>query len=290
MTSQVGVNGFWYKIPEHTLVGVLCAFSLSPAINDNSSKLIIEVSSPRMPLILPNDLHGQWISKDKINIITNFSKFLQEKNGSSPIITIDSHDKENKFYIEEKYHYEFLGGVHLFDILLGHHNNNDNSYYHGEYCIGYKDNWSVNQHFLQNAKLINTPKDGLTLNKIHSLKVPTYLWDIKVNNDTYFEQLASNLVNLFLRDCHDEDHVRLTDGKSYLRFYLYQDTPISNPYVYAYIRNIDDCQFPSQIEALKATPTNELPCEILNGNMGYFWKFSLDDWNRKCVKHICSFD
>ena len=160
--------------------------------------------------------------------------------------------------------------------------------------VEYKDDFSPDLKFLSKSVLKHSPKDGICRKTRLGLSVPAYVWDMpRMKEDSFHEQITSNMISLFLRDCSDDDHQRLINSQSYLRIFLYQDAPDSNPYSYSYIRNIEECTYPSHkfsLTEIKKLPGNLLPCEINFGNQGFFYYFTRKEWMTKSVDHLSSYD
>lgn len=113
----------------------------------------------------------------------------------------------------------------------------------------YIDTWSPSNLFLNKSKLLKTTRDKIEMSKIFVLSCPSYLWDLPKISDVYQEQLVANLLGLFLCDAMKKDFDNLIFGKRFIRFMLYQDEPDElhylHPYVYGYIKNIDECIYDS---------------------------------------------
>jgi len=155
--------------------------------------------------------------------------------------------------------------------------------------IDYKDYWDSDIKYINKAVFISGPNDNIENTKNFKMNIPCYLWDLPIDFETYQEQHISNLINLFLTKCSEEDHKLLMLGNYYLRMLQYQDKPMSDRYVYIYLRSIENCTFESHKLSLKSIHQNKLTCEITYSKRGFFYEFSIDEWKIKHVNHIAQF-
>jgi hypothetical protein len=287
----VGILGACMEVSEAYLVGTLCGmvslFGTEPIFD-------IEVSMFSKPNLLPTELTKSWTLRGNIQLIYNFYKTLGTGIGT---VYLQAHAifsskiaSPQKYYLAEKYHGEFMSGYVDINGLIKTYVESPNINYADEPEIDYKDDWSPDSKFLENSTLVTVPSDGVNKIKLQGLKIAAYVWDLPKITNTHQEQLTANLVGLFLRDCSNEDHIRLMDKKSYLRFHLYQDGPDTLPqycpYVYGYIRHIDDCTYQSHKDILYSIPHDKLPCEINISKTGFFYIIASEEWKDKSIKHI----
>ncbi len=145
--------------------------------------------------------------------------------------------------------------------------------------------------FIQNSKLVFTPSLDLKSQqetKQFKLSRLSYLWDVPKFTDDVFDILPISLLDLFLRDCREEDYKKLNKN-SYLRFMCYQDEPDSYPYIYAYIRGINECTEQHK-SILSRIPEDYLSCEINFSTKGYFFIFPIKEWENKKVDKMIGID
>lgn len=279
------------EVPEYDLIGMICA---AVTLEINSLFLLpfdIEVSLIEQPKKFPIDFGKSWTYKHKRCDLIQFCTKLQTEQTEShlevfPIFGSNTTSMGTKYCIPEIHHNEFMHGYMRLNTFLRNCLSDNIETENNHDC---KDDWSPNIEFLSASKLANTPKDGINTNRVHVLRVPAYIWDLPKIDDIYQEQLAANLIGLFLRDCDPEDHIRLMDKKSYLRFLLFQDAPNSYPYAYGYIRTIADCTYQSHKNSLNGIGSDKLPCEVTLRTKGFFWEFPLDEWKNKSIQHLREF-
>lgn len=293
-------------ISEAELIGILCKMV------DNIVKcqpiVDIEISITKEPTLIPTSLGRSFTLLQKMQDIVNFCQKLHEPNGTqvrlevTPVYSDGRSSQDTAYYIPENFFTDFMGGYMLMNnIFLNSSNSEEES---EEDDIDYKDDWTPNSEFLGRCLLVNTPRDPINTSRNFGLTISSYLWDLpKISSipqassidlaktaGIYQEQLAANLIGLFLRDCSEEDHVLLMSGDTFLRFMLHQDEPDnlphSHPYVHGYVRSISECTYPSHQAALRSCPKDFLPCEICYNDRGFFYKFPLAEWQLKDMKHI----
>lgn len=304
--------GIWFDIPEYDLIGMICAAtSIFNGAIKSKLPFDIEVSLTKKPEILPIEWGRSWTYNNKYSDIMKFCDKLQTEITDSYVGVIpifceptQNNRPEVRYYLPKSRESDFDlksedNNDHCIEFIRGYNylNSaildalNDDIIYITEEVENpeYKDDWSTDKNYLNLCKLSNTPNDGVITTRVHGLSVPSYIWDIPKINEIYQEQLAANLLGLFLRDCSEEHHQYLLNKKSYLRFYLYQDAPDSYPYVYAYIRQIDNCTYQSHKNSLNSIEKDKLPCEVNLATKGYFWKFPVDEWKTKSIQHIEQF-
>lgn len=285
--ADICVNGNWTTITEPALVGILCSVT---AACGSSPPFDVEVSMLHTPTILPISLGRSWTLLKEISKVIEFCENLERKQCRNYIevvpVGVNFHNWSKKYYFDSDDIDDFIWGF----ILMNQFILNPPISNKCKLPPSYKNNWTPDINFLKDSVLSATPKDGVNADRIHGLTVPAYIWDIPKISHIYQEQLVVNMIGLFLRDCSQEDHLRLLNKTSYLRFFLYQDEPDflthSHPYVNAYIRDIDNCTFDSHIKTLKDIPKDKLPCEVNYSTRGFFWQFSLEEWTKKSIKHI----
>lgn len=269
---------------ENELLGCICSYiSLLTVFQDIPD---VEISKSIKFTKLPNDIISIRQSIDSLNVLYNNLQHVDKEY--IEIIPLDERLTPKKFNIDPKCEDFMMGYYELAPMINEYYNMGeiDYSLYNDEFPPDYK--------LLNTIKLIGTPIKPLPLeNKNYNfhLKIPAYLWTFTQNPiNTYFEQITSNLINLFIRDCSDEDHKLLLTKEYYLRFLQYQDGPNTSRYAYGYLRKISDCTYTSHKDILKLCPLNMLPCEINTASNGYFYRFPVDEWINKKVIHVQIFD
>jgi hypothetical protein len=118
--------------------------------------------------------------------------------------------------------------------------------------------------------------EALQSKKFH-LIAPSYAWEVEKEVLSLPEELfVSILVENYLKNCLKEEKDKLTGkdlaGNSlyYLRFMLYQDTPTSKPYIYGYLREIDNISYESHKNFLKLCKLDKIPVEVNFATYGLY--------------------
>ena len=281
--AKITIDNIELNVSEARLAGILCAsinmFELNPPYD-------IKVVT-NQKLIKNNMLHfirfGETFTlKESIDDVHKLCiKLMKPQVGH-----IDSHDesflemftKNNakvgfKYYLEDGLHDEFAKGY----IWMGNH-------YESTIRLTNKVNMC---EFLINSKRFDQNKH------LVKLRVPAYQWNLPKITNIPEKHIVMALLELFLRDSDPNDHTKLIYNKTYIRFMLYQDNPDyvidSYPYVYGYIRNIDQCIYKDQIDTLLSCPQDSLVCEVTFASSGYFYTFKADEWKNKKVNTIIEF-
>lgn len=173
-----------------------------------------------------------------------------------------------KYYLDDEMHDEFAKGY----IWMGNHHESR------------KKNDIDMSEFLLNSKQFDQN------NHLIKLKVSAYQCNLPKITNISEKHLVLALLELFLRDSNPKQHDKLVHDKTYIRFMLNQDNPDyivdSYPYVYGYIRNIDQCIYKDQIDTLLSCPLDSLVCEITFATRGYFYTFKTNEWRNKKVNTI----
>jgi hypothetical protein len=282
------------EISEANLLGMLCfsydTFDLKPILN-------IEISLTKKPSYLPEELGGSFTLVEKINILKTLHSKLKTNDQNlkkleiRPIYSHDNTIKLITYFIREEDTDDFMEGYINMASLIREFVTQPQEEVRQESGAEaeYKDDWKLDPEFIKVAKLIARPGEEVK-DKNFLMKVPCYCWDLPVRN-TYTEQIAVDLVSLYLGVCTDEEHWKLIEQSTYLRFMMYQDTAEGSPYVYGYIQEIANCTYPSHKEVLTMARArgNHLPCEITFAKRGFFYEFSAEEWKKKVIEHIGSF-
>jgi len=118
--------------------------------------------------------------------------------------------------------------------------------------------------------------EALQSKKFH-LIVPSYVWEVEKEVIFLTEELfVSILVENYLKNCLKEEKDKLCKkdlaGNSlyYLRFMLYQDTPNSKPYIYGYLREIDNISYESHKNFLKLCNSDKIAVEVNFATYGLY--------------------
>jgi hypothetical protein len=284
------------EISEANLLGMICfmydTFDLRPVLD-------IEISLTRRPTYFPEELGKSFTLVANLDIIKGVHSKLRTVDSKLTKLEIQAiYGKDNPntesnktltyFFVKKEDSDDFIAGYLRMSglvkgLLLREQEEQE------EQVGEYKDEWKLDPEFIKTAKLIAKPGENVT-EKNFLLGVPSYCWEIP-SRQTYMEQTAVDLLSLYLKNCTDEEHMMLIEKPTYLRFLLYQDTADGNPYVYGYIREIDDCTYPSQRQVLTLARTRGdlLPCEISFAKRGFFYDFSVTEWKNKVIEHIGSF-
>lgn len=270
---------------EDQLLGCICSYlSIMDVFQDIPD---LEITARTQFTRLPINLISVKESLDELQVIYNN---LQKITGDSiqviplglagPILTAKS------FNINPNDGNDFIDGYYMMPQMINAYFSRGNSVY-----STIRDEFSPQPEFINRAKLINTPNNTPSVSdfKFH-LKVPSYVWVIPKEDDIYLEQITTNLINLFLRDCSETDHNLLKTKDYYLRFLQYQDGPDTQRYVYGYLRQISNCTYSSHMKILRSCPDKYLPCEINTSTKGYFFMFPETEWMNNNVTHITMFD
>lgn len=264
------------SISEHQLCGMLCCMV---SIFKQSPLFEINISTNNPYKILPKSFKMNWSLSDKYQEVKEFCQNLQKNIGTEYIEIIPLYNTKSGPSV--KYN---IDPIHTNDFGFGYMSiaNMIRDIINQEYTS----HFPANIEFLNNCKLVDS-------NNV-KMKTPTYVWNLPKITNIPSEQLTSNLINLFLRNCSEGDHKLLMIGKYYLRFFLYQDTPDtlpnSYPYVHAYIRAINECTFNHHKETLLSISNDELPCEVNYVSRGFFFTFPYKEWLYKNVENIYMID
>lgn len=152
-------------------------------------------------------------------------------------------------------------------------------------CFHFEENKLIlNILFLSNEPQVKI----LDCHKVNPPNItPKYLFGIKVNAYCYDLTLGSQFVNYtvifidllnhYLKNCTDDEHINLLNGRKYLRFMLHQNDPYSDPYAYGYLRNINTCSEEHQ-SVLNSCPDNYLPAEMNMLDRGFFLFIDKRKW------------
>lgn len=287
---KISIFNHWSEVSEPHLCGILCCmvhmFKDKPLFD-------IEVSfAGRKKELLPKSFPKCWTLSTQIQNVIEYCENLQ-KNGDPPMTVVSVDSGTLSYNIRGEDRPEFMLGFLSMDKFIKAVLENETCEEVEEENDGGVSEFAADSIFLSQSTLKKTVRDEPDLTRTHKLSVPAFLWDLPKITNIYQEQLASNLIALFLRDCSDDEHQKLIKKKSYLRFHLYQDEsdglPDSRPYVYGYIRNIDICTFKSHREALTSIPIDELPCEVNLSTNAFFWRFPVNEWLNKSVQHVYYF-
>lgn len=279
MSCLIGINRISLTIPEAELVGIFC--HIIDIFGDQLSNHLfnVEISYINNGTLLPKFPERSWTLYQKLSAIKSYCDSLKynkdEGSRSLTVIPIGIDKLPQKYYLKEEYENDFILGYDLLTNIL--RVNHEPIEY-----LNYQD------HFEPDFILISQCK--LNKQRNYVINLPCYLWDLPMYTDKYNEQITVDLINLFLRDCHDYDHQLLFNGNTYLRIMCYQDRPDADRYCYIYIRKIAHCTFDSHKKSLSSIPKDKLPCEINFANDGYFYHFPLLEWDNKYVNHIKQFD
>ena len=291
-------------VTEGELIGILCSII---NIVELKSKFEIEISMGKQFSLFPLELQGSFSLKNKYQQISTFCENLQTPNGELgldilPIYSTNDIPKPLTYYLPDFITQEFIKGYTKLSKTLQQLLNtkkqeikSEKQEIKSEKILKHevKNIFPTDTNYLLKSKLIHSITDGVCHKTKFGLKVPAYVWELPDNNNIYMEQLVSNMISLFLRDCTDEDHTQLLETKSFLKILLYQDGPNTRPYAYAYILNIERCTYSSHKNILttcRMSSENILPCEITLGLRGYFFNFPRTEWINKTIKHISSLD
>ena len=142
------------------------------------------------------------------------------------------------------------------------------------------------------GKLILKSNEENKLDKVNKIKQNSYCWDFPKNITLSFtdEILALLLINSYLRDCSDDEHKLLTKKTTYLRFMIFQDEtnelPNSYPYIYGYLREINNCSFESHKNFLNSIDSDYLPCEINYSTYAIFVLILIKEWISKNINPL----
>ena len=128
--------------------------------------------------------------------------------------------------------------------------------------------------------------DG-TKDKKFQLKGPAYCWEYPRGVTLLPENdWISAVIQTYVKTCTSEEHQQLTKGGLYLRFLAYQDTQEGSPYIYGYLRAIDDCTYADHKEVLRLCPRNQVPVEVTLATYGLFIFVDRTAWENKEVTSL----
>lgn len=283
MTCRIGINQVSLIIPEAELVGIFCHIIDIFGTDTRNPLFNVEVSYIINGTLLPIFIEKSWTLYGKLCAIKSYCdslKFEKDNTGKLTVIPIGIDKSPQTYYLKNEYINDFMIGYgHLLHILqIDPQPLQPPENYH--------DHFIPDDNLISQCQLI--PKNKRDKN--YNLNLPCYLWELPMYVNKYNEQITVDLINLFLRDCHDYDHQLLFNSNHYLRIIVRQDKPDADRYCYIYLRPISCCTFDSHKYALKSIPTSRLPCEIDFGHSAYFFHFPIIEWNNKYVEHIMTFD
>lgn len=285
MDCSITLRKLTIDITESNLIGICCRLFDTFGFTKEDLPCDIEISFHKINELLP-DLTKSYTLYQKLNEIKQYCSSLKEVKSKCNEITANPNTKfRQTYYLPLTIVYsEFMQSYE--DILYILDMTQEETTPYGDNLF-YKSDWGPTD--LTKCKLVRNPNENVENTKSFQLKVPCYLWDLPIEDYSYKEQEVSNMINLFLRDCFDEDHKLLLGNNYYLRIMPYQDNPNSERYVYMYLRNIDMCTYDSHKLALRSLGKDRLPCEINYPSRGYFFSFPVDQWKSKYVNDIKEF-
>lgn len=264
--------GKWIRMNEGTFIGFLSSLI---AKHGDDIPFDVEISIVGNLSLFP--FVGSFTLKNRLRDVIIFCKELEQQKFPSCLRVISIYNSVTSYYIPEQFHEDFMVGYtqlipHFTELLTSQNQS---------YTMDYKDDWIPDVDYLEQSEYI-----GMGHDTKQRLKIPCHIWNLPSTRDIYREQLMINLIALYLSVCSSEEHSKLLQGRSYLRFFLYQDNPNSSPYMNAYIRSIKECTYQSHKNTLENRPSDYLPCEINHGNTGFFYIFPLEEWKIKSIGHI----
>lgn len=281
MTCCININRITIDISEAELVGIFC--HIIDIFGDHLTDPLfnVEVSYVRDGILLPKFKEKSWTLYSKLCAIKSYCdslKFFRDGKDKLTVVPVGVDKLPQTYYLQNNIIDDFMIGYNNLLIILRIDAQIDYSNYHDHFVPDFD--------LISQCELVIKNKE----NRNFLMKIPCYLWDIPMYKDKYNEQITVDLINLFLRDCHDYDHQLLFNSNYFLKILIYQDKPDADRYCYIYLQKIDRCTFDSHKNALKSIPKDRLPCEIQFANRGYFFHFPLLEWNNKYVEHIMTFD
>lgn len=282
MTCCININNITIDISEVELVGIFCHIIDIFGERLTDPLFNVEVGRVKNGILLPKFQEESWTLYQKLCSIKSYCdslKFQDEERKCELIVTpIGICKSPQKYYLEDKLIDKFiLGYDNILRILQADTRT--------VYSDAYRDHFAPDFKLISQCQLVTKNKN----NRIFTMKIPCYLWDLPIYKNKYNEQISVDLINLFLRDCDGYDHQLLFTGIYYLRIFVYQDHPDSDRYCYMYLRKISDCTFDSHKTALLSVPLVRLSCEVNFATRGYFYHFPILEWNNKYVDHIIEF-
>ena len=271
------------------LAGMLCYLSNT---FDLQQPLNLEVSMLPNPKLIPRELGCSWNSIEKQAEIKEWNLKLQEFRPVQcfsviPLFASGNPGPEIIYYLNN--FEEFMSSYVLMGSLIKQFLAEPEEEEEVLIDTEYKADWSLDPVFVKASTLVTKP--GEKHNKPRQLPDFVYIWDIPSTLGIYAEQMAVNLVSLFLKECTPAEHIRFVEEPTYLRFFLYKDSPEGVSYITAYIRPISDCTYRSHKLALTEVRKNRdfLPCEINYPHGGRFFEFPRDQWVNKVITFVGSF-
>lgn len=262
---------------EYCLIGNIFAYIALSEIKDDLPEFDIVTSDPF--LVLPVNLISV---KDSMTFLKKlYDDFQTNSPDGVEVMPLTEKMQTKTFSIPNEHIKEFITGYYAMPDML-------TAFYEIANEKQIRDHFPPSIVFIEKAILVGTPTEPDNEGFKFILDVPNYTWIIQPNV-LFVEQMVSNLVALFLRDCTESDHHLLNDKHHYLRFMLYQDSEKGNPYVRGYLRNIDNCRYTSHQNHLRSCPAGTLPLEINYSSRGYFLRIVQTEWNNKNVSTILEF-
>ena len=282
--AQIEINQIKMQVSEERLIGMFCAIINTHGLTPEHDISVIRTMDSKNTEYLKN-FENKFTMKHNYKQILELCNNLQQSTESDcsyvELFSKNDSEKGYKYYISEDISEEFTKGYFWYKR-------------YNELFEGSGTKISEIDHYVSESTLVRTPgtKSNIDPKYEMALKVPAYLWDIPKIDHIPEKILVSYLIALFLRDCSLIDYKKLENNKTYLRFMMYQDSDTeSDPYVYAYIRDIDNCTFSSHKNILLSCPVDKLPCEVNLGiSRGFFYMFPIDEWNNKSVMSIIRLD
>lgn len=290
MDCAVGAYGHWKDCTEYELVGILCA---AVSIFPNGTPVDVEISLHKPHQVIPPIWGRSYSYNHKLKEIKNFCESLNNHNGGCKLVVIPLYPDgtlgvEVAYYIPEDKSSEFMSGYTYLNELI-----NTERVINKEDHVDYVDTWTPDETFIKTANLVKTTKDPILTGRHFEMQCPAYLWDLPKTGSRYQEQLVADLLELFLHNVLEEDNEKLIYGKTFIRFMLYQEEsdelPHSHPYVYVYVKNIDECTYASHKKALINVPEGYFACEICYPKRGFFYMFPQSEWSDGSIKHVIMF-
>jgi hypothetical protein len=271
------------NVSEGRLAGILCfsvnMFNMNPPYDIKIQLDESYGSSSKWNLF--HSMDHTFYLRESIHHINDFCVKLMNSadtnaNSDSFLEMFTNHDSNIgfKYYLDHDMHDEFAKGY----IWMGNH---------WKSSVKDQNNDTYISQFLCKVRQI----ENVERNYQFKLRVPSHRWDLPKLTDVSEKHLVMVLLELFLQDCPN-DLNKLIHNKTYLRFMLFQDQPDhqidSFPYVYGYVRKIDQCVCVSdqQIETLLSCPIDHFVCEITFASRGYFFIFKKDDWMNKKITNV----